>query len=441
MLLATGPDRRSSFRTVSILVIFTILGVAQAFSSDAVADSKLLFPRPAALQPRVRFWQEVFTRYSWRDFVVHDSDLVWRIYGILHLPGTGPPNSHQARWARHHLKVEYRQILMRLAAGERPRTSRERRVARLFPAGSRRRFAIAARNLRVQEGLRERFRKILLRSRRYRPMMERIFRRDGLPIQLAVLPSIESGFYPWARSRAGAVGIWQFTRSTGRHYMLINRHHDERLNPFRATLAAAKLLRSNYEALKSWPLAITAYNYGTGGMLRAAAAYHHDYMRILNRFDGAAFGFAVKNYYSEFLAALEIYSDEQRYFPSLVDVAEARRSHRRSVYRVHSGDTLWDISRSYGVSVGRLAEANNLDNPHDLRTGLVLVIPDMTGLRHARRYRVTRGDTLWRISRRYGVTVRRLSHANQLRNPHHLQVGQVIMIPASRPRPEELTSE
>jgi membrane-bound lytic murein transglycosylase D len=87
----------------------------------------------------------------------------------------------------------------------------------------------------------------------------------------------------------------------------------------RETEAAAKLLRANYDTLGSWPLAITAYNYGTGGTARAASIYGGDYAKMVERYDGPHFGFAVKNYYSEFLAAMQVHRYEDKYFPGIAD--------------------------------------------------------------------------------------------------------------------------
>jgi membrane-bound lytic murein transglycosylase D len=165
--------------------------------------------------------------------------------------------------------------------------------------------------------MRERFEEGLLRSRYYRSTMERIFRTAGLPPELVTLAEIESGFQSRAKSGAGAVGIWQFTRGTGREYMRISRYHDDRLNPTTETEAAAQLLRSNYETLGNWPLAITAYNYGTGGMETAASEYHSDYEKIVRSYSGSRFGFASRNYYPEFLAALQVHQSEDQYFPNL----------------------------------------------------------------------------------------------------------------------------
>jgi membrane-bound lytic murein transglycosylase D len=286
-------------------------------SGSAFAATQMPFPRPAAIESNVQFWVDVFSGYSERDFVIHDRDQVWRIYQVMHLPGQGSPGRGDADAIGDYLKVKYANILSRLAAGLPPANYEERHVADLFKGEPLSAYALAAQNLRVQEGMRERFQEGLLRSRYYRPTMERIFRTAGLPPELVTLAEVESGFYSRAKSGAGAVGIWQFTRGTGREYMRITRYHDDRLNPTTETEAAAQLLRSNYATLGNWPLAITAYNYGTGGMANASSQYHGDYERIVRSYSGSRFGFASKNYYPEFLAALQIHQYEDQYFPNL----------------------------------------------------------------------------------------------------------------------------
>jgi len=283
----------------------------------AFAGTELAFPRPVAIEQNVKFWVDVFATYSERDFIVHDRDQVDRVYHVIHLPGDGDPTREEVADINDYLKNKYAAALNRLAAGQPPANSEEQRIADMFKGEPSSAYAVAAQNLRVQQGLRERFREGLLRSKYYRPTMERIFRGAGLPPELVTLATVESGFYSRAKSSAGAVGIWQFTRGTGKQYMRITRYHDDRLDPTTETRAAAALLRSNYDALGSWPLAITAYNYGTGGTLAAAAEYGGDYDRIVRNYNGPHFGFAVRNYYSEFLAALQIHQDEDKYFPDL----------------------------------------------------------------------------------------------------------------------------
>lgn len=285
--------------------------------SRVTAGTQVPFPCPPAIEPSVRFWVDVFAVYSARDFIVHDRDQVSRVYQVMHLPGSGYPGRDEAESIRAYLTQKYANILNHLATGAPPSTYEERRVAKLFQGESPSAYALAAQSLRVQQGMREQFRAGLLRSRYYWPSMERTFRMFGLPPELVTLADVESGFYSRAKSGAGAVGIWQFTRTTGREYMRITRYHDDRLNPTTETEAAARLLRSNYDALGSWPLAITAYNYGTGGTEQASAEFGGDYSKIVRSYNGPHFGFASKNYYPEFLAAVEVHQNEDKYFPDM----------------------------------------------------------------------------------------------------------------------------
>jgi membrane-bound lytic murein transglycosylase D len=298
---------------------FLILATLAVVCLGYRADASDIFPRPTSLEPNIHFWVDVFTAYSYRDFIVHDRDKVWRIYQVFHLPGEGVPTQDDVEWANDYLKLKYRTALLRLASGQKPSGYVEEGIAKLFRGEPPQAYAAAAENLRVQQGLRERFRETLVRARGYQPLMERIFRTAGLPVELTLLPSVESGFYSKARSSAGAVGIWQFTRSTGRQYMTIRGRRDDRLDPVRATTAAAKLLSYNHSVLGNWPLAVTAYNHGTYGMERAASICGDDLPSIVARYNGPHFGFASKNYYTEFLAALQVHRYEDKYFPGIED--------------------------------------------------------------------------------------------------------------------------
>jgi membrane-bound lytic murein transglycosylase D len=300
-----------------ILIAACACVLAFAISHGNAHGATEAFARPALLEPQINFWVDIFTSYSWRDFVLVDRDDSNKIYQVYHLPGDGCPNRDEIDWVNSYLKKKYSDILMSLAIGHEPMGADERHVAEMFKDRSPYALRLAAENLRVQEGLKERFREGLLRSKYYRPTMEKIFKTAGLPVELVTLAQVESGFERGARSSAGAVGIWQFTRATGKQFMTIRGRHDDRLNPTRETEAAAKLLRSNYETLGDWPLAITAYNYGTAGTARASEQCGGDYCKILRTYNGPHFGFAVKNYYAEFLAALQVHKYEGKYFPGI----------------------------------------------------------------------------------------------------------------------------
>jgi membrane-bound lytic murein transglycosylase D len=318
---ATGQISRAAMAAaIAILVAGLPRASARAASEVEVArvgTHASPFPRPAAIEPNINFWIKAFTYWGERDFVVHDRDNVSLIYQKFHMQGDGAPTGEEVEWANAYLKAKYGDILNRLATGQQAVGWEEQRVAAMFKGQPPSAYARAAQNLRVQQGLCEPFHDSLLRSRYYRPRMEQVFKRAGLPPELVALASVESGFSARVRSSAGALGIWQFTRSTGREFLKITRYRDDRLDPARSTEAAAELLQSNYQALGSWPLAITAYNYGTGGMQRAAAELGSDYVKIVQNYNGAHFGFAVKNYYSEFLAADQVYRYQDKYFPGI----------------------------------------------------------------------------------------------------------------------------
>ena len=122
--------------------------------------------------------------------------------------------------------------------------------------------------LRTQRGVKEQFLAGLQIAGRYLPEMKRIFREAGLPTDLTYLALVESSFNLRARSPMGAAGIWQFMPETGKKFLRIDDAVDERLDLIASTRAAARLLKQNYQILGSWPLAVTAYNHGTEGMLR-----------------------------------------------------------------------------------------------------------------------------------------------------------------------------
>jgi len=110
----------------------------------------------------------------------------------------------------------------------------------------------------------------LKKSRKFIPMIRAEFSRQGIPTDLAYMALIESGFNPSALSHAGAKGIWQFMPATAERFGLkVSEGEDERLDPVKATKAAASYLRTLYSQFNNWPLAVAAYNCGENRVARA----------------------------------------------------------------------------------------------------------------------------------------------------------------------------
>jgi membrane-bound lytic murein transglycosylase D len=175
--------------------------------------------------------------------------------------------------------------------------------------------AASRKRLRIQLGQKDRFLDGLIQSGRYLPIMEDIFRKEGLPVELTRLPFVESSFNTRARSKVGASGIWQFMRFTGKLFVHVNDAVDERNDPIRATEAAAKLLKMNYESLGNWPLAVTAYNHGREGMVRAVRKIGSDELEeVVADYRSRSFGFASSNFFTELLAAIEVERNVDHYF-------------------------------------------------------------------------------------------------------------------------------
>jgi membrane-bound lytic murein transglycosylase D len=286
--------------------------ISPAIAAPEYDASNSHFPRPPVLSANVDFWKRIYTEFGVGDFVLHDRDHLAIIYDVAHVDGF--TNERRASDAAapeiRRLRVKYEGILTSLAYGVAPETLGPDglRVAQAWgcPCSSED-LRRAASNIRIQQGLREKVDEGMQRARALMPQILSVLRRHNLPHELAALPMVESSFNPRARSKAGAVGMWQITRSTGRRYLNITPRRDDRHDPARATDAAARLLKHNYGALGSWPLALLAYNHGKEGVRVAKETVGTSAVEdIIVCYNGRRFGFASRNFYPEFLAALDL---------------------------------------------------------------------------------------------------------------------------------------
>ncbi len=441
----------SKFAKYAVLALFLVA------ANSGAAGNEVLFPRPKALERDVNFWISIFTEYSTREGVLHDNRNLAVVYEKIVLP------ENASRRTRNRLskarREYYQKILRALANGKRDNLSaQEYRVLEMWPADvSDKELLTAASRIRFQLGLSDRFREGLQRSGRWRNHVNAEFSRLGVPHELAALPHVESSYNPDARSHVGASGIWQFTRSTGRRFLQVDHILDERNDPFLATTAAAKLLAYNYSITGNWPMAITAYNHGLSGARRAMRQYGDNaYTEILRHYKSRTFGFASRNFYVAFLAAMQIDQNPQAYFPGLVPdrpvdyammllpayipadkLAAALKVRERDLARHNPAiqATVWQGSKHLPLNF-ELRMPNNMlsDSLPALMANLSAdarfdeQLPDLF-------HTIRRGDTLSQIADEYRTRVSTLVALNNLGNSNRIRAGQQLRLPAAGPAP------
>ena len=441
----------SKFAKYAVLTLFLVA------ANSGAAGNEALFPRPKALERDVNFWISVFTEYSTREGVLHDNRNLAVVYEKIVLP------ENASRRTRNRLskarREYYQKILRALANGKRDNLSaQEYRVLEMWPADvSDKELLTAASRIRFQLGLSDRFREGLQRSGRWRNHVNAEFSRLGVPHELAALPHVESSYNPDARSHVGASGIWQFTRSTGRRFLQVDHILDERNDPFLATTAAAKLLAYNYSITGNWPMAITAYNHGLSGARRAMRQYGDNaYTEILRHYKSRTFGFASRNFYVAFLAAMQIDQNPQAYFSGLVPdrpvdyatmllpayipadkLAAALKVRERDLARHNPAiqATVWQGSKHLPLNF-ELRMPNNMlsDSLPALMANLSAdarfdeQLPDLF-------HTIRRGDTLSQIADEYRTRVSTLVALNNLGNSNRIRAGQQLRLPAAGPAP------
>ena len=426
--------RATSWRA-ALLLFFT------ALMAPAVAQNASDFPRPESLEPAVQFWIRVYTEVDTQSGFLHDAEHLDVIYTAL------PLDRKQIEAKREAIKA----ALTALSTGKRSGLSaEEQQVLALWPANvSNQTLKIASDNVRWQLGQSNRFLAGLRRSGAYREHIQKVIAAKNLPPQLVVLPHVESSFNPGAYSSADAAGMWQFTRATGQRFMRIDHIVDERMDPYIAAEAAMSLLEYNYRVLGTWPLALTAYNHGAGGIARAVREMGSSNIEdIVANYKGRRFGFASRNFYAQFLAVNEVEERAESFFGKVdynpapnftelatdayIDAEVFARSANISLAQLKADNpalrpVVWEgqkrIPRGFKM---KLRDATV--TPQELLASIdgdykfVVQTPDVA-------YTVVRGDSLSAIARRFNTSVSRLVALNQLTSSHRIQIGQRILLP------------
>jgi membrane-bound lytic murein transglycosylase D len=428
------------------------MGVARANS----------IPRPEALQPDVNFWIRVYTEVTTNEGFLHDERNLAVVYDTLKFDAGMSSRERQrivdARRDGHVAALRRIAAALSSAEAREALSAEDRRILAMWgPNASAILLKDATHRIRFQLGQADRFREGLIRSSQWETHIAETFANQGLPPELAVLPHVESSFNAAAYSKVGAAGMWQFMRSTGRRYMRVDDAVDERLDPYRSTEAAAQLLAYNYRVLGSWPLALTAYNHGAAGMRRAKESVGtDDFVKINRTYNSRTFGFASRNFFPSFLAALTIDENPEKYFgaldrrpeimfhevtmPAFVRLTTLERTLGLDREQLRSLNPAWRpaiyngsrlVPRGYRL---RLPPDTAEKWTTDLLAARLPANELYAGQITPRAHRVRKGESLASIAPRYGLTVQRLAQMNNLSANAQLRAGRRLQLPEQMPR-------
>jgi len=405
----------------------------------------------------------VYTEVTTDGGLLHDDWNLGLVYEVLRFDPASSPQQRERRVRE--AKARYAALLRRFAAGDTEHLDRhERRILHAFGEhATPRDFLEAIERIRFQLGQADRFHEGLIRAEAWESHIAHVLEQHGVPVEIAALPHVESSFNPAAYSKVGAAGLWQFMPTTARRFMRVDGIVDERLDPYAATEAAANLMLYNYRLLGSWPLAVTAYNHGPAGLKRAQDELgSSDIAVIVKRYQGATFGFASRNFYVAFLAALEVDRHAEQYFGPLTRLPDAQSS----VVEMPDYVPVEALARAFKVDLQALRVLNPALRPpiwsgaRWVPRGYRLRIPDTPpereiaaawerlppaqrylAQRNDGRHRVRRGETLAGIAAASGMSTARLLAANGWSGAHAVARGDLIRIPLPPSRAEMAAGE
>jgi membrane-bound lytic murein transglycosylase D len=451
-----SPTAINSLRHIGLALLLSLL---TPFAAAAPPQS---IPRPEGIQQDVNFWIRVYTEVNTNEGFLHDERNLAVVYDTLRFSAGSSSRERQRmvdeRRDRHIAALRRIIAALPTEAGREALSTEDKKILAMWgPNPSAVILKEATQRVRFQLGQADRFKEGLIRSSTWETHIAETFANQGLPPELAVLPHVESSFNAAAYSKVGAAGLWQFMRSTGRRYMRVDDAVDERLDPYRSTEAAAQLLAYNYRVLNSWPLALTAYNHGAAGMRRAKETVGtDDFVKINRTYNSRTFGFASRNFFPSFLAALTIDENPEKYFGPL----QRRPEQKFREVTMPAFVRLATLERSLGVDREQLRVLNpgwrptifngtrlvpkgyRLRLPADTAEKwtadmLMAKVPSnelYAGQITQRSHRVRRGESLAGIAQRYGLTAKRLAELNGISASANLRVGRHLQLPEQLPR-------
>lgn len=281
------------------------------------------------------------------------------------------------------------------------------------------------------------FRRAMERSEQFLPMIRDVLEKKKLPLTLAYLPLIESGFNPNAHSRAKAVGLWQFMKGTAIMYGLkVNRKIDQRKDPIQSTIAAAEYINDLLAMFGAEDpfLGICAYNAGEGKILRALRTISYTERSFWTLVKKGILQVETNEYIPRLLAVTLMASEPTKYLaasksiPLEMKPEEAENEDQEVLNSLPSSKDDLEEATTTAEPEDKPGEEINTAASAEEETPLETTTPITTT---PTIYKVKRGDTMYSIAKRFNVTVKQVKKWNSLRD-NRIHVGQSLKISASQ---------
>jgi len=287
----------------------------------------------------------------------------------------------------------------------------------------------------------------------YLPFIKKEIAERNLPPELAWLPIIESGFHVTARSRSGAVGLWQFMMNSISGYGIkVSDTVDERRDFIKSTKGALQKLEDNYNTLGNWELALAAYNAGLGAVTRIIQRTKvNDYWELSRK---GEFKQETIHYVPKLIAAAYVLSK-----PEIVDIETWNKPFEWEAIPLARQISLDIVAEEAGVErdILKRLNAHLLHGITPAVNDFQLIVPaayveqissvlereDLKLIRY-HYHKVRQGDTLWSMSRHYGVSLNMIEQHNPGISNRYLKIGETVIVPAFNdvappPRPVVVT--
>ena len=288
----------------------------------------------------------------------------------------------------------------------------------------------------------------LERAMEYRLYVRKAIQDQQLPEILEYLPVVESNYITSAKSSSGAIGMWQFMANSVYPFLELNDFVDQRLDPWKSTDAALKKLKDNYNTFNDWLIAIAAYNCGAGAMRRAMnKSQSDDFWELV---DKKAISSQTANYIPKLLAIADLAINADYYgidipnhneeFENLINEKEGNFDYI-SVDKAYSlnqlaGElridpkTINHLNPSYLLGMTHPSKKSEIRLPLGMKKSALEALEKLSPIDFPVKYTVQSGDSLWSISRKYGVSIASICEINNIKENAILRIGKILYIPS-----------